>query len=208
MAIRTLDELNNVSVSPERYFGDMDLTDSQIEERLRFTDEAYEAILDSMYEIDTYKEFGAIDYDAIRRRLDDRMAAVIAGYVVLDEYLRQYCSDYAENFIDATQRNIDKEWYLSEDRALFNAENSANDTINYKDYKRAVESGFTHKKWVTERDNKVRETHRVLNGKVIPILKYFDVGGVLMRFPKDYELAFDEPQETIACRCTIKYLRK
>lgn len=208
MAIRTLDELNNVSVSPERYFGDMDLTDSQIEERLRFTDDVYEAILDSMYEIDTYKEFGAIDYDAIRHRLDDRMAAIIAGYVVLDEYLKQYCSDYAENFIDATQRNIDKEWYLSEDRALFNAENSANDTINYKDYKRAVESGFTHKKWVTERDNKVRETHRVLNGKVIPILKYFDVGGVLMRFPKDYELAFDEPQETIACRCTIKYLRK
>lgn len=208
MAIRTLDELNNVSVSPERYFGDMDLTDSQIEERLRFTDDAYEAILDSMYEIDTYKEFGAIDYDAIRRRLDDRMAAVIAGYVVLDEYLRQYCSDYAENFIDATQRNIDKEWYLSEDRALFNAENSANDTINYKDYKRAIESGFTHKKWVTERDNKVRETHRLVKKQAIPIRDYFVVGNTLMRFPKDYDLAYDSPEELVNCRCVVKYLRK
>lgn len=208
MAIRTLDELNNVSTSPEKYFGDMDLTNSQIEERLRFTNESYEAILDSMYEIDTYKEFGTIDYDAIRQRLDDRMAAVIAGYVVLDEYLRQYCSDYARNFIDTTEKHINEDWYLSEDRALFNAENSANDTINYKDYKKAVEDGFTHKKWVTEHDNRVRITHQKVEGEVIPIKNYFDVGGVLMRFPKDYELAFDSPHETIACRCTIKYLRK
>ena len=207
MAIRTLDELNNVSTSPEEYFGDMDLTNSQIEERLRFTNESYEAILDSMYEIDTYKEFGAIDYDAIRQRLDDRMAAVIAGYVVLDEYLRQYCSDYARNFVDTTEKHINEDWYLSEDRALFNAENSANDTINYKDYKKAVEDGFTHKKWVTENDNKVRETHKLVNPKPIPIKDLFVVGGCLMRFPKDYDMAFDRPEETVNCRCVAKYIR-
>lgn len=208
MAIRTLDELNNVSTSPEEYFGDMDLTNSQIEERLRFTNESYEAILDSMYEIDTYKEFGTIDYDAIRQRLDDRMAAVIAGYVVLDEYLRQYCSDYARNFVDTTEKHINEEWYLSEDRALFNAENSANDTINYKDYKKAVEDGFTHKKWVTENDNKVRRTHSAVDGETIPIRDFFMVGDSLMRFPKDYELASDYPRELIGCRCSVKYINK
>ena len=208
MAIRTLDELNNMSTSPEEYFGDMDLTESQIEERLRFTDESYEAILESMYEIDTYKEFGAIDYDTIRQRLDDRMAAIIAGYVVLDDYLRQYSTDFAQNFVDATEKHIDEEWYLSEDRALFDGENSANDVANYKDYKKAVEDGFTHKKWVTERDNRVRITHQKVEGEVISIKNYFDVGGVLMRFPKDYELAFDSPHETINCRCTVKYMRK
>lgn len=207
MAIRTLDELNNMSTSPEEYFGDMDLTESQIEERLRFTEESYEAILESMYEIDTYKEFGAIDYDAIRQRLEDRMAAIIAGYVVLDEYLRQYILDYSQNFVDATERNINDEWYLSEDRALFNAENSANDTINYKDYKKAIEDGFTHKKWVTERDNKVRETHKLVNPKPIPIKDLFVVGGCLMRFPKDYDMAFDRPEETVNCRCVAKYIR-
>jgi hypothetical protein len=208
MAIRTLDELNNMSTSPEEYFGDMDLTDSQIEERIRFTEESYEAILDSMYEIDTYKEFGTIDYDAIRQRLDDRMAAIIAGYVVLDDYLRQYSSDFAQNFVDATERHIDEDWYLSEDRALFDGENSANDVANYKDYKKAIADGFTHKKWVTERDNRVRFTHQKVDGKVIPVTDYFDVGGALMRFPKDLKLAFDSPHETIDCRCTVKYMRK
>jgi vacuolar-type H+-ATPase catalytic subunit A/Vma1 len=208
MAIRKLDELNNMSKSPEDYFGEMDLTQSQIDERLRYTDEMYEAILDSMYEIDTYKQFGQVDYSAIQQRLDDRMASIIAAYVVLDDYLLNYTRDFSQNFVDATQRHPDNDWYLSEDRALFDAENSANDAINYKDYKKAIEDGFTHKKWITERDNKVRDTHRALQGKEIPIRDYFVVGGVLMRFPKDYELAFDAPQETVSCRCTIKYLKR
>lgn len=207
MAIRTLDELNNLSTTPEQYFGEMDLTEEQREERIAFTDGAYSIILDVMYEIDTYREYGLIDFEAIKQTLNDRMAALIAGYVVVDDYLRQYCTDYAENFINTTIRNIETEWYLSQDRALFNAENGANDTLNYKDYKEAVEKGYKRKKWVSEHDNKVRDTHRIVDGTIIPINDYFDVGGVLMRFPKDYELAFDAPWELINCRCVCKWLK-
>lgn len=197
-----------MSTPPEEYFGDMDLTEQQIDERLRYTDEMYDAILDSMYEIDTYKQFGEVDYKEIQRALDANMAAIIAGYVLLDDYLRQYIADYTELFIEVTQRHIDDEWYLSEDRALFGAENSANDALNYKDYKKAIADGYTHKQWHTELDNKVRDTHRMVEGKVIPIKDYFVVGDALMRFPKDEELAFDSPHELVNCRCTIKYLNE
>ena len=100
---------------------------------------------------------------------------------------------------------MDEAWYLSEERSLFNAENSANDVFNYNEYRDAVKSGKTKKKWITEGDKRVRESHREVDGQEIPIKEFFTVGGVRMRFPKDMEYAFNVPRETVNCRCTIKY---
>lgn len=208
MNLTPLDELNTMSKPPEEYFGEMDLTEEQIDERIQFTEDANDVLLDIMMLIVTMGDYGAINYDTIQRELADRWAALIGGYVLMDDYLRQYAEDYAENFTDATRRNIEDPWYISEDRALYNAENGANDTLNYKEYVKAIEDGFTHKKWLTEHDMKVRPTHSVLHGQVIGIEEYFVVGGALMRFPKDYELAFDAPRELVGCRCTVKYLNR
>lgn len=207
MAIRTLDELNTMSISPEKYFGDMEITESQKEERIKYTEKTYDAILSAMYLIDTYRSYGEIDYEAVRIKLGDDLAAIIAAFVVMDDYLKMYLADFSQNFVDATRRNIDKEWFLSEDRALFNAENSANDTFNYKEYIRAVKGGKTHKKWLTAMDDKVRLSHLDVEGKVLPIEQYYLVGDTLMRFPKDYALATGSPQEVVNCRCTIKYFK-
>lgn len=208
MQIRGIDELNTLSKPPKEYFGEMDLTKAQIEERIQFTEDAKEEFLLSMELMSTMSDYGGIDYDRAKRQLEDRLALLIDTYVTMDAYLRQYASDSAQNFVDATRRNVDKEWYFSEDRALYNAENSANDTLNYKDYVKAIEDGYTHKKWLTERDPRVRKTHAKLEGKTIGIMDYFVVGNALMRFPKDYELAYDAPEETVNCRCAIKYLNK
>ena len=208
MAIRSLDELNNISTPPEEYFGDMDLSEQQKKDRIKYTYEAYDAILFAMALIDTYRDYGKVDYDYVKRQLEDRIAAIIAGFTVLDDYLLQYSSDFAQNFVDSTEKHIGEEWYISEDRSLFDAENSANDTQNYIDYINALKNGMTHKEWRTERDNKVRGTHRMVDRKVLPITEYFVVGEALMRFPKDEELAFDYPKELINCRCTMKYIKK
>lgn len=205
MTILPIDELNTMSVEPEKYFGEMNLTKEQIDERIQFTKDANDVLLDVMMLIVTMGDYGAIDYDYIRRTLVERFGALIAGYVLMDDYLWQYVEDYAENFTDNTKENIWNDWYISEDRALYNAENSANDTLNYKEYKKAIDDGFAFKTWRTEHDMKVRPTHSLVDGKKIPIEDLFVVGGVLMRFPKDYELAYDAPRELIGCRCTIKY---
>jgi hypothetical protein len=72
----------------------------------------------------------------------------------------------------------------------------------------AIADGKTHKRWITEKDNRVRLSHKLLDGKTIEIRKLFYPGGVPMRFPKDYEYAEAFPRELIGCRCNIKYLTR
>ena len=205
MAVRSLDELNEMSMPPEQYFEGMELSKSQKEERIKYTERTYEAILSAMYLIDAYMSYGNVDYEAVKIKLGDDLARIVAEFILLDDYLKLYLSDFAQNFIDSTKRNIDKEWYLSEDRALFNAENSANDALNYKEYIRAVKNGKTHKKWLTAMDTKVRLSHLEVENTVLPIAEYFVVGDTLMRFPKDCDMAVGSPQEIVNCRCSIKY---
>ena len=208
MLITGIDELNTMSKPPKEYFGEMNLTEEQKDDRIRFTEQANDELLGVMELIVASLEFGEIDYDFIRETLEERWLEVIGSFAVIDDYLRQYAADYAMNFVEATETNISDIWFLSEDRALYNAENGANDTLNYKEYVDAVKRGYKAKRWLTERDRKVRRTHAELESKTIGIMDYFDVGGVLMRFPKDYEMAFDAPQELIGCRCTVKYIKK
>ena len=70
----------------------------------------------------------------------------------------------------------------------------------------AVDQGKTHKQWVDIRDNKERNTHRKVGGTIIGINELFDVGDARMRYPHDVELALDNPEEIVNCRCSINYL--
>lgn len=202
---RNIDELNNLkprAIDPKIYFGEMDLDEEEIERRIEFTEKA-NSIFDLILVLLMVDAARYIEY---RDRLESELLFLINEYAVPDDYLIDYVEEFSYNFVDITRKHPDEAWYTSSDRALFNAENSANDVLNYDLYQKAIEEGKTHKKWITEKDNKVRETHRRVEGKVIPIKDFFDVGGILMRFPKDMEYAIDAPQETVNCRCTAKYL--
>lgn len=204
---RNIDELNNIrSVDPRKYFEEMGFTEEEIEERLEFTEKA-NSIFDLILVIillsaDRDEAF----YKGLQNDLETQYLSLINDYAEPDDYLIQYAMDFSENFVGATKDHIDEEWYTSADRSLFNAENSANDVLNYEEYKKAVAEGKTKKKWITEKDSKVRRTHREVDGKTIGIKEKFNVGGVEMRFPKDYEYAEAFPQETVNCRCRVKYL--
>ena len=87
---------------------------------------------------------------------------------------------------------------------MFNAENEANTTLNYKDYLKAIASGKTQKTWLTYGDSRVRKTHRPLDGKTIPITGLFEVGDSFMRYPKDQKY-FPKPELYISCRCSLRY---
>lgn len=94
-------------------------------------------------------------------------------------------------------------YWLSVSRATEIAENESNTALNYKDYQTAINAGYTKKTWLTERDSRVRKTHKVLESKTIPINDLFMVGNTFMRFPKDTLMG--ESRESVNCRCAIKY---
>jgi len=203
---RNTDELNNLrSVDPREYFKDMGFTEEEIEERIEFTEKAnsiFDLILVLILLSDDRSE---TYYGKLQGQLESEYLSLINEYADPDDYLINYAVDFSGNFIDATKDHIDDEWYTSADRSLFNAENSANDVLNYKEYQNAIKDGKTKKKWVAEKDNRVRKNHKLVDGKEIGIKELFYVGGVPMRFPKDYEYAEAFPQETVGCRCRCKY---
>ena len=201
---RNIDELNNLrrSVEPRKYFEEMGFTEEEVEERVEFTEKAdsiFDVILVLILTSDYYT------WDDLRDRLESEYLGLVIEYADIDDYLTQYVSDFSSNFINTTKDHDGEEWYTSSDRSLFNAENGANDVLNYKEYQEAIKSGKTKKEWVSEKDGKVRNTHRAVDGKKIGIKENFYVGGVPMRFPKDYEYAEAFPQEVINCRCRCRY---
>lgn len=94
------------------------------------------------------------------------------------------------------------DFYLSDDRAILVGVNEANSILGYRQLQEAKEKGYTKKMWVTERDNKVRKTHRAVDEKTIDIDSYFLVGDSLMQYPHDMN---GSAKETCGCRCTLKF---
>ena len=60
------------------------------------------------------------------------------------------------------------------------------------------------KEWVSLKDEKVRLSHRDLNGEKVPVQDTFIYNGIPIRFPKD---PLAPPNFTINCRCILKFSR-
>lgn len=205
------DEINKLgepykkrAIPYDEYFGEMDLTDEQKKERISFSEDTEDFIKYIIALILTMTDFNAVDEDYLTETLTTSYLGVIGAYMDVDEYLESYASEFASDFVLSTLENLEDVWYLSDDRAMFDAENEANTVLNYKDYIKAIASGKTMKTWITFGDNRVRKTHRPLDGKTIPIKELFVVGNSFMRFPHDLKY-FPKPELYISCRCSLKY---
>lgn len=91
-----------------------------------------------------------------------------------------------------------------EEHAINVAKNEANTVLNMLEYDNAVSSGCVTKTWLTENDDKVRYTHKSIDGQTIAIDGVFIVGNSQMRFPKDSGLGAN-PSEFVNCRCSLQY---
>ena len=60
------------------------------------------------------------------------------------------------------------------------------------------EAGITHKKWITASDDNVRDSHKQVNGEVLPIDELFIVGDSTLLHPADPN---GDAEEVINCRC-------
>lgn len=193
------------SIPYNEYFGDMDLSDEQKKERISFAEDTEEVLLFVIALFSIMRDFDAVDETYIGEALKTQFTGVVASYTDIDEYLDTYIQNFTSEFVSTTLENLDSEWYLSDDRAMFDSENESNGVLNYKDYMIAIASGKKNKTWITFGDSRVRKTHKAVDGKAIPIKSLFSVGKTFMRFPKDTEYAKTHPEELINCRCSVKY---
>lgn len=205
------DEINKISENRKRrsipydeYFGEMDLSEDEKEERKEFA-QILEIILLfvflSIIETNEYKEAQQIIYEKYINA-----AKEFLGLNSVPSYIDDYARQLANETVRVINENPDNEYYLSKDRAMFVAENEANVIGNYRQQAKAIKQGFTKKKWVTMRDVKVRHTHEEVDGETIDIFSPFTVGKSKMMFPKDYSLDADA-KEIVNCRCVLEYLK-
>ena len=61
-------------------------------------------------------------------------------------------------------------------------------------------SGGLRMRWVSRKDERVRNTHRAANGQIRSVLGAFDVGGAELRYPGDPRGPLNEVME---CRCVL-----
>lgn len=213
---RNLDFDETNSLEYEDYFGQMEIDDDGVEQRVLTARIADEHILEALawYErhSPTVKDGYSRIYDAYMDMLDDLDLAD-------DEYLEGRAASFAEQ-VEKTTRQHSGDYWTSADRSSLIARVESNIVNNYKDF--AIAAGLMgvgsaiarvqgstrkrHKTWVTMGDNRVRPSHGKMEDVTVPINGFFYVGrsNSKMRFPTD--TMFDpDPNEILNCRCSCYY---
>ena len=215
-SISSYDELNIIlgkrrSEPYEEYFSKMLISDKEKQERITFSEQMEEVVLYILALIETTIESGETDQEYIQTQFYDKYLDVIASYMLIDTYIKQYALDVTKQIIDATferfsaeDKSITDDYYLSNDRAMFISECEANSILNYRQYSKAVKAGKTKKKWIDVGDKRERKTHLEIGGTTLPIDEPFSVGDSLLQFPKDTSLGASA-DEIVNCRCSIQY---
>ena len=208
------DEINKPTrkaIPYREFFGKMRISVAQMNLRI----EIAEAIEDAMLYVFAYwlfrDDLGLSDAD-MKKLTKEKLSEVYERYATSDAYLEKHLDEISNEIIDATARNAsgdDEEdtpssYWTSIDRAQIIAENEANSFENYTEYRDAKARGYTKKRWLTEKDDRVRLTHELVDEKTVDIDGLFLVGDSLMRFPHDTEYDAD-PNEIINCRCACVY---
>lgn len=216
MSVSSYDELNirpnNRRSEPyKEYFSKMSISDKEKQERIAFSEKMEEVVLYILALIETTIESRETKREYIQTQFYDKYLDVIASYMLIDTYIKQYALDVTKQIIDATferfsakDKSITDDYYLSNDRAMFISECEANSILNYRQYSKAVKAGKTKKKWIDVGDKRERKTHLEVGGTTLPIDEPFSVGDSLLQFPKDTSLGATA-DEIVNCRCSIQY---
>ena len=205
----SFDELNDLvvnkrSMSFEQFFGEMELSDDEIQQRIELAEKLEDGFLFVLALLFTMQQYNAVNWERARQEYENRYLSALAGYVTITPYIRQYVRDMSYDIMDSTKKHQAEYYYYSPDRGKFMAECEANTTRSYQCNEDAIAQGKTMKRWLTMGDKRVRETHKEVGGTSKPIGEPFYVGGSLMMFPRDTQ--YSPPNSLVCgCRCSIEY---
>ena len=230
MEVLKLDELsvNKRRSKPyDQYFGEMHISKDRKDRRKRVAEDIEDAMLTYMESLISAEQYGllAIMAVSIADEYKQRYIEIAREHAIADQYILDHADDYTDGIKENTTRAVERlseaetsasegndddvslaalRWYLSEDRAILNGEDQANYILDHTELVEALENGYTRKGWRSMRDRRVRDTHREVDGTIIPIEEPFEVGGYLMMTPMDDSMG--APDEEIAgCRCSLEY---
>lgn len=211
MATIRIDELNTPQFEAEEYiqtyFRPMRISKERKEEREETARDFRETLLFLFALLAVSSEFTRVDWRYIEEQFRYEFERTALRHSRNTETLQGYIDEKVSDFIRVTkEHDLADPYWTSDERATMEAVNDANDVVGYEEYQKAIEQGKTFKIWKTERDNKVRHSHRAVDGKKIPITDMFVVGDSLMRFPHD--TYYGTPAQTVNCRCSCEYTGK
>lgn len=201
--IRPIDDLSNLyqykgEINWEEFFDAMEISEEQKDKRKSVADKMFFILLSFFVLVEETRDIEVCEWF-----LRSNMTELVIGYGVYDSYSFNYINRFSEEYVAVTFRN-EGEYWTSDDRAMLGALNEANAICGYDELQEAIEDGCTFKIWRTERDNKVRKTHRELDGKKIPIDDYFEVGNERLFYPRD-EVNCTDLSEISGCRCHLDF---
>lgn len=80
------------------------------------------------------------------------------------------------------------------------ARTASTNALNEAQNRYLQRSSFTHKQWVTRRDDIVRDSHADADGQTVPKASLFQVGAASLSYPGQGTYP---PEETFNCRCVM-----
>ena len=211
-----IDELNNlipyenkitdIDKWLDEFYEVMPISNERKEKRKSVAKQIREAILFLFSLMYTMAENNSWDYEIALNSFRIEFRNAIVNYVKIDLFMENYIQEFTQSYIDITIEHLSKNdasFFVSDDRATLGCADESNSVIGYEEFENAKSNGKTRKKWRTQKDNRVRDTHREMEGKTIPIDDYFIVGGSALLYPRDPE---GDTKEIAGCRCALEYL--
>ena len=210
----SFDELNKLyeeehdlrSMPFRQFFGEMDLSREQKDKRIQAAREIQRFTKIALMSMYYMRQEGAYDYDYAASEMTksyssliDRLAIPLTAY-----FLAMHVEDTVAEITSATINHPDDPYFFSNDRATLIAENEANSIYNDSEYADALLTGKKWHQWHAIIDKATRDTHRDVNGVVLPIDTPFEVGDSLMMYPRDDSMGAG-PEEIVNCRCSASY---
>lgn len=226
MSLLNLDQLNSLrpdgGIDLEKYFRSMtDLSRNQQKERIELAKKIEAEVIWFLTLMSLRIEYDDIEgIETIKRQFVNEYTDIIQDYIndpmFEDLYPEQLADELARDTskLEALERTAVELAEADSDstrknnlRSSITAVNEAQTVLNRADFKAAKAKGYSRKTWVSERDNRVRPTHQIVDGTTIPIDDLFEVGKARLLYPHDWLNGSANPEELINCRCVVRYVR-
>ena len=208
-----IDELNNLGASDnlasfdyddfiKHYFDTMQINKKQRKKRIEAAEELFDAILFFLSWCEEFPE--KVQTDDVKRQFENDYKEVAFQYGTPDVYFDKYVPFFINNLIETTLNHQGEEYFTSVERAANLAVNESNTIIQYEELKEAIENGYNVKIWHTQLDDRVRDSHEIIEGMKAGILDYFPVGSSMLLFPRDEKNA-SSLSDIAGCRCSLEF---
>lgn len=194
------------SMPYEKYFGEMDLSEEQIERRKETAGRVEEFVTLALMTLYYMQLAEVSDYGSVMSDVEQSYTSLLEdlGAPLTEFFSSQHPASMASDIVNTVMKAPEEIYNYTVDRAKMIAENEANFIWADAEFQDAMLTGKTRKRWSAIIDKRTRDTHREVNGTVVSISEPFYVGGYLMNFPGDQSLGAGA-EEIVNCRCSVIY---